>query len=192
MSPRSPEQNRALRDKRRFELLDAALLEFAERGFDRTTVTAIARRAGVSQGLVYHYFDSKEELLRAIFERSMVAVRTTLDDAFAAPPPERIGRLVRAALADVRADLPFWRLTYAVRFQPPVVTALGADVEGWTAAVRTALTRAFADRGEARPEVEAAVLFGLIDGIAQHYALEPDRYPLDTVVEHVVARYRMA
>jgi AcrR family transcriptional regulator len=172
VSPRSAEQNRALRDKRRLELLDAALLEFAERGFDRTTVSAIARRAGVSQGLVYHYFDRKEELLRANFERSMDAVRATLDEAAAAPPAERVGSLVRAALAGVRAELAFWRLTYAVRFQPPVVAALGADVQGWTAAVRATLTRAFTDRGAAEPALEAAVLFGLIDGIAQHYALE--------------------
>jgi len=46
-------------------ILDAARAEFAERGFDATSMRAVARRAGVDPALVRHYFDSKADLLAA-------------------------------------------------------------------------------------------------------------------------------
>lgn len=51
---------------RRDALLDAALDEFFERGFAGTRMDDIARRAGVSKGTVYLYFESKEELFQAL------------------------------------------------------------------------------------------------------------------------------
>ena len=48
---------------RRAELAEAALGTLAEFGFSRTTVSRVAERAGLSQGLVHHYFKSKSDLL---------------------------------------------------------------------------------------------------------------------------------
>jgi TetR/AcrR family transcriptional regulator, fatty acid metabolism regulator protein len=53
-------------DKRRL-ILDAAIRVFARRGFHRCRVSDVADEAGVAYGLVYHYFDSKEEILDTLF-----------------------------------------------------------------------------------------------------------------------------
>lgn len=53
-------------DARREQLLDVALDLFATQGFDATSTQQIATAAGVTQGLVFHYFGSKEGLLRAV------------------------------------------------------------------------------------------------------------------------------
>ena len=50
----------------RARILDAAARLFAETGYERTTIRAIAAAAGVDAGLVMHYFGSKEDLFRAI------------------------------------------------------------------------------------------------------------------------------
>jgi AcrR family transcriptional regulator len=55
--------------ERRSQLIDTALALFAEKGVDATTIKDIAERAGVAQGLVYHYFASKDDLFDAIIER---------------------------------------------------------------------------------------------------------------------------
>lgn len=47
----------------------------------------------------------------------------------------------------------------------------------------------FQAAGAAQPEIEAAILFAVIDGISQHYALDPARYPLDAVEDALVRRY---
>ena len=53
-------------DKRRM-ILDAAVRVFARRGFHHCRVSDVADEAGVAYGLVYHYFDSKEEILNTLF-----------------------------------------------------------------------------------------------------------------------------
>jgi AcrR family transcriptional regulator len=56
-------------EQRRIQLIDAALALFAEKGYDRTSIKDLAEAVGVAQGLVYHYFDSKEDLLLAVIDR---------------------------------------------------------------------------------------------------------------------------
>ena len=53
-------------DKRRM-ILDAAVTVFARQGFHHCRVSDVADEAGVAYGLVYHYFDSKEEILNELF-----------------------------------------------------------------------------------------------------------------------------
>ena len=53
-------------DKRRM-ILDAAVTVFARQGFHHCRVSDVADEAGVAYGLVYHYFDSKEEILNRLF-----------------------------------------------------------------------------------------------------------------------------
>jgi len=54
-------------EERRRQILDAAVRAFAKRGYHASRVSDIAEEAGVAYGLVYHYFESKEAVLEAIF-----------------------------------------------------------------------------------------------------------------------------
>ncbi len=54
----------------RARILDAALDLFRERGYDDTTMRAVARRAGVALGNAYYYFQSKEHLIQAFYRRT--------------------------------------------------------------------------------------------------------------------------
>src|SRR3954470_21220605 len=60
-APRTPRGERTLR-----KILDAAREEFGERGFSDSSIVGITQRAGVALGTFYTYFDSKEELFRAL------------------------------------------------------------------------------------------------------------------------------
>jgi AcrR family transcriptional regulator len=59
---------------RKNQILDAAALVFSEKGFHPTTIRDIARRAGIADGTIYNYFDSKPALLLGIFDRMRTAV----------------------------------------------------------------------------------------------------------------------
>lgn len=52
----------------RKDIMEAALVEFAQAGYDRTTMDTIAVRAAVAKGSLYYHFDSKESLFHALFE----------------------------------------------------------------------------------------------------------------------------
>ena len=57
-------------DERPNELLDAALRIFAERGYGNTRLEDIAAAVGVTKGTIYHYFETKEDLLRKAIEHN--------------------------------------------------------------------------------------------------------------------------
>ena len=80
MSPRTPEQSQQIREQRRTQIVAAALKLFAEKGLHDTKVSEIAAQAGVSQGTVYWYFDSKEELFEATFMSQFDTLIRPLDE----------------------------------------------------------------------------------------------------------------
>ncbi len=100
---RSAETNQRMRDERRAEILSAALRLFAARGLEATTIGDVAREAKTSQGLLYHYFPSKEaiylEIIRGAFERMNAAARGL--EQLPLPPREKL----RRALAELVAGL---------------------------------------------------------------------------------------
>ena len=66
--PENSDPSDRQRDKRE-RILDAAIKVFARRGYHGSRISDIAREAGIAYGLVYHYFENKEEILRSIFEQ---------------------------------------------------------------------------------------------------------------------------
>jgi AcrR family transcriptional regulator len=62
-------KERKSKEERREEILDAALLEFAERGLEGASTEEIARRAGISQPYVFRLFGTKRELFKAVVAR---------------------------------------------------------------------------------------------------------------------------
>jgi len=71
MSPRSTTANQLIKDARREALLVAARGVFARKGLAATRISDIAADAHVSQGLVYHYFSTKEALFAEIVEGAL-------------------------------------------------------------------------------------------------------------------------
>ena len=190
--PRTPEQFDQIREESRERILVAALRLFARHGFAATSVRMIAEDAGISQGLLYNYYDGKESLLRAIFERSMTDVRASFASAATATPGKAVELLVRSAFDIVRGHRDFWQLSYQLRMQPQVLAGLGDETRRWTDEIRAQLEQLLERAGVSDPAVEARVLFAAIDGAAQHFVLDPDRYPLDDVADAIVRTFRPA
>jgi hypothetical protein len=74
--------------------------------------------------------------------------------------------------------------------QRAVVSDLGEDLHAWTVTIRQTLEGYLHATSADNPLVAAAILFALIDGVCQHYVLDPEGYPLDAVAEAIVAKYR--
>lgn len=69
-----PKVSEAQLERRRQQILDAALACFARKGFHRTTMADIAAEAGVSDGLAYRYFSGKDEIIRMALRESDAAI----------------------------------------------------------------------------------------------------------------------
>jgi TetR/AcrR family transcriptional regulator len=74
--PGSRESSRKTREM----ILDGALIEFAEKGFDGARIDEIALRAGVNKNLLYHHYGSKDGLFAALLERTYETIRLRQND----------------------------------------------------------------------------------------------------------------
>ncbi len=92
---------------RRDHIIETALRLFARQGFDRTATRQIAREAGITEGLIFHYLPSKEDLLGAVLESRysyMQQLRQLLDQAADQPAAEVLTRLMTDWLATLRRE----------------------------------------------------------------------------------------
>jgi len=85
---------------RRAQIVEAAKRRFREAGFHTTTMTDIAAQAGVSVGLLYRYFPSKDDIIRDIIEADLEVQLQTIEGALDAHPDDQA-----AALDALIADL---------------------------------------------------------------------------------------
>lgn len=170
-------------------ILHTALALFAEQGYDRTPTSQIAREAGVSEGLIFRHYGSKDGLLAAIIQEGLAQIAKTMQsyDAEMAPA-EAIARHIEQSFAQVRQHETFWRLVQKVRFQPAVKQLAAAQIEQVNHFVLEQLSAHFQKAGAAYPGEEARMLFALIDGITIHYLESPD-YPLDAMQQFLIQKY---
>lgn len=89
MSTRQPGRRPGAPDTRA-EILEAARSVFAERGFDRATIRAIAAEAGVDPAMIHHYFGTKDQLFTASIDIPAAATERVL--ALLAQDPDDLGR----------------------------------------------------------------------------------------------------
>jgi AcrR family transcriptional regulator len=188
--PRTAEQNEQIRQATRTAIVEAAMTCFAQNGYAHTSIRQIAAQAGVSTGLMYHYFESKEALLEAVFENCMAILSGVLVDAYRqAEPGQRISSLLRAMFAMLEEDRDFWALFQLLRSQPSITAVVGDAFRRWTRRLRNLFTVELRGAGRAEPEIDALILYSLIEGTIQQYLLDPDEYPLDMVAERIVGEY---
>lgn len=105
----------------RRKLLDAAALEFGEKGFHEASVSSITRRAGTALGSFYTYFDSKDEIFRALVQHMSAEVgrhaAAAMDDADDALRREQ--RALEGFLAFTRNNKEIYRIIDEAEFVDP-------------------------------------------------------------------------
>jgi AcrR family transcriptional regulator len=116
MSDKTPRTERGRQTLRR--VLEAAAQEFGERGFHDAAITGITQRAGVALGSFYTYFESKEEVFRALVRDMSHATRQHVAEAVRNAPDriaaERIG--LEAFIAFVRQHPELYRIIEEAQF----------------------------------------------------------------------------
>jgi AcrR family transcriptional regulator len=100
----TPAYSRLDVDERRRQLLDASAQIFTERRYDDVSMSEIAAAAGISKGLLYHYFTNKQELFRATLEDTARDIATLIAPDPSLPPAERVSRSLGDYLAWIEAN----------------------------------------------------------------------------------------
>jgi AcrR family transcriptional regulator len=121
MSPRTPKQYEEIREEKIALIMDTALEHFANNGYYATTISHIAKHAGISKGLLYNYFESKEALLKAIIHKSIAEVYNYFDiDRDGYLTEEEFEFFIRKADIMLKEKRSFWRLFFQLLMQDDV------------------------------------------------------------------------
>lgn len=98
--PRTEEANQQIREERRKQILDIAVVVFARKGLAGTRIADIAAEGEMSQGLIFRYFASKEEVFAAVVEKAMESSVRLAQAALEQPctPLEKVRWLLQVSL----------------------------------------------------------------------------------------------
>ena len=164
---------RAKHERRRAEILRAALRSFRERGYHATTLDAIAEQLGVRKTALYHYFADKQAILLACHRESIVDLERIVAEARRRPGAE--AQLRHVVMEHVRV------MTDAFGGSPLAFEVGAVDAERqaeiigardrYERALRDIIERGMRD-GTFRPgnaKVAAFTLLGALNGIARWY-----------------------
>ena len=167
---------------RRRQLLDAAVKVFAQKGFHAARVGDIAEEAGVAYGLVYHYFESKEELLETIFRSTWTEMLARVHEVEAAgvPASEAVRQVTALLLRTWRRDPDLVRvLVREVTRNQHVQQEIEEIGHAMDALER--IVRRGQETGEFRPELDprlsAVVFYGALEEVLTGWVMGqlPDR-----------------
>lgn len=162
---------RRRKDERPAEIVAAALEVFAEKGFAAARLDEIARRAGVSKGAVYLYFETKEDIFRAVVVQAIApnvgAVRAMIA-AHPGPLPDLL-RSVAARMGQVIETTPIGGVLKMVvgeaRNFPEIARVWHDELVSQALGALAGAIATAQDRGEVRPGDPRAYALQLISPI---------------------------
>ncbi len=176
---------------RRNQLIEAAISSLHDYGYADTTVARIARKAGVSSGIVHHYFDGKDDLLFATMQHMLQVLRaeTLRNLKQAATPRARLSAIVEANFAPSQYSpdvMSAWLALYGSARQSPNLTRI---LKLYDARLKSNLRDALKKLTGQEKAAEMAIgVSALIDGVWLRAALLGDGYNRDTAI-HLVSSY---
>jgi AcrR family transcriptional regulator len=185
-SQKAPKTARGRRTRNK--LLEAAEIEFGEKGFHEAGISGITYRAGVALGTFYNYFESKEEIFRALVRYMSRRTREWVGERVANAPDrltaERLG--IEAYIEFARQHKGIYRIITEAEFIAPV--EYRDHYEGFAQAYRVNLEKA-AGKGEIRSgdfETWAWSIMGIIVFLGMRFAEWSDNRPPSEVAETVI------
>ena len=95
MSPRSTIENEKIRSQSIAKIVDAAYRLMSQKGYESTSISQIAKEAGISKGLIYNYFNSKEELLKELINNTMEEGDRLMADIISEEPAEMLSNIFK-------------------------------------------------------------------------------------------------
>ncbi len=145
-------------------ILSAALELFANDGYSATSTSKIAKKAGVSEGLIFRHFENKKGLLDAIVESAQLRLsEISAHILFESDPKQVIHKTIELPFniaANNKMEIDFWKLQFKLKWE------VEYNNPNKMKPVIDKLTWAFSELNYEEPEKEAILLNQIIDAIS--------------------------
>ncbi|WP_422106592.1 TetR/AcrR family transcriptional regulator [Winogradskyella sp.] len=191
MSPRTKKQLDAHRAARHNEILLIALRLFAAKGYFNTSINDIAKAAQISKGLLYSYFDNKEQLLNAAIQYALTeATRlNTEQDMGGSDPKEKFSKTIDTFFVMLTDKKELWSLIVSLAIHVGNIPSVHSIISDTYKGIGIKLKQVLEDLSVENPEEEALKLSALLDGIGIQYLIFGEEFPLDRIKGNIIKTY---
>jgi AcrR family transcriptional regulator len=192
MSPRNKELSEEMRAHSRETLIAAARKSFAESGYFNCRISDIVQKAGMSQGSVYWYFSSKEELLKAVLSEAFESLGAVMAQAASGTgsAQQKLDALMNGLLDYAQTGSEFTAIMISLmgHGNEDMFARLGFDMHqiglGYTQSLLAILTQAQAEGvvpADLDPLALTMMFFGMFNGLNLVYGQEWLSLPPETI-----------
>ncbi len=190
MSPRTPEQFEEIRETTTNKIMGVALELFADEGYYPTSISKIAKKAGISKGLMYNYFKSKEELLKAIILHGIESLMEFFDPNHdGILTNDELIHFVKQMVKTLKEHVVYYRLYFSLMTQAPVLRLFENEMWAMFEPFFKTLFEYFEREGYEDPQAEVYFFQSMLDGVGMTYVSDPDNYPIDAVENKIISMY---
>ncbi len=189
MSPKTTQEFAEIREESRQRIMQAAARLFADHGFEKSSIRMIACEAGISQGLMYNYFKSKNDLLLNIFNQGIEDALISFTENDSDSSQEKLEHIIRDSFKTMQNHKDFWTIFYSLRNQENILKELPDDIRYWPQNIQKQIKEHLQALDHPHPESTAWLIFITIDGLAQHWSSLSELFPLDELLEALIQTY---
>lgn len=191
MSPKTDEQFKQIRKEKKALIMDSALELFAAHGFEQTSISKIAKHAGISKGLMYNYFDSKEDLIKEImFEGFNVFVEVFDPNKDGVLTDDEFDIFINETFNILADNTNYWRLYFAAMMQPKVINMVKDKLIESIMPFFKTMTEYYKLRGAENPAEEAMLLGAMLDGVSLNYINNPEMFPTEKIKKLIIKKFK--
>ncbi len=185
--PRTKEQFEELRQEKINMIKQVTLELFASEGYIQTSISKIAKKANISKGLLYNYFESKEELLKSIVSEGVQDVFDSFDkDGDGHLSTEEFEYFVRQSFKNTMERKEFYKLLYTIMLQPNVHDIIANVQNDISVRVLTVANEYFQTRFD-DPQTEFLLFSSMMKGLNMQYVFT-EGYISDEMMEKSINR----
>jgi len=193
MSPRTKQQVEGIRAESTNKILMAAMELFATNGYPGTSVNAIAKNAGVSKGLIYNYFESKEAIVKGLIAMMLKMADDIMDKAVSEKtesPKQELKILIDVFIDSIEQQMEMMRWILPLAFQMSKFSFVNDMVTGKIESLIGVMRSIFERLGYDDPEREAWLLGAIMDGLSMDLAVMPG-YEIDKMHKYLYVKYNL-
>ncbi len=190
MSPKTEIQNKEIRANRKLLILDAALHVFAEEGYHAATISKVSKYAGISKGLLYNYFESKDELLDQLLGSLFDAeAKIALDLVGEDFTKETFKKFIKYSVDVLKSKPKEWKLYFSMATQPEVLKIVEKRFSKESAIFHQKMLAFFEAQGHQKPALQMHFFLITFGGLKMQYIMRPEACPIDELETLIIEQF---
>ncbi|GIN87395.1 hypothetical protein J6TS2_37810 [Heyndrickxia sporothermodurans] len=191
--PRTPEENERIRQLSKEKIRTSAMELFIKQGYYATSISDVAKKAGISKGLLYNYYKGKEELLSELVNARINEVVEVMEGASALQTPsEQLKYIVGGAIYNIHQNPEIHRFFLHLQTQPEADEELikySNQLVEENARLFELQCEIFKRMGVKEPRKRSLYFSSVLQGIMLMISTYPQKFPKEELEKQIISEF---